>query len=325
MLAKEIFLAKNLIFEFCLILSNGIYGGMKTVYFIGLSRFSTELSTKTPIFRFASKKLFSGKTFDFRILLITFKRHHNRYENRFILTFYPISVPNYLQKTPKIRFACQNFFFLVKHLTLKFCLLLSRSIAGGMKIVYFIVLSRLSTELSTKTPIFRFASKTLFSGKTFDFRILLITFKRHHRRYENRFILSFYPISVPNYLQKHPNFVLLAKHYYFWQKFDFRILLMPFKRHHRKYENRFILTFYPVSVPNYLQKTPKIRFASQKKFFLTKNLIFKFCLFLSRDSTGGMRTDYLLWSIPSQSRFIYKKTHQNFVLLAKHYFFWQKN
>ena len=37
-----------------------------------------------------------------------------------------------------------------------------------------------------KTPIFRFVNKKNISGKKLDFQILLITFKRHHRRYENR-------------------------------------------------------------------------------------------------------------------------------------------
>ena len=55
-----------------------------------------------------------------------------------------------------------------------------------MKTVYFNVLSHLSNDLSTKTPKFRFASKKLFfSGQKIDFRILLITFKKHDRRYEN--------------------------------------------------------------------------------------------------------------------------------------------
>ena len=77
---------------------------MKTVYFNVLSHLSTELSTKTPIFRFASKKIIiSGKKFDFQI-----------------------------------------------------CLLLSRGTTGGLKTVYFNVLSRLSTELSTKNLIFKF-------------------------------------------------------------------------------------------------------------------------------------------------------------------------
>ena len=90
---------------------------------------------------------------------------------------------------------------LIWNRTLKVCLFLSRGITGGMKTVYFIVLSRLSTELSTKTSKFRFASKKLFfffffffwgggggGGKKINFRILLITFKRQHRRYEKRLL-----------------------------------------------------------------------------------------------------------------------------------------
>ena len=52
-------------------------------------------------------------------------------------------------KTPKIRFASKNYFFRQKELIFKFCLLLSRGITGGMKTVYFNILSRHSTELST--------------------------------------------------------------------------------------------------------------------------------------------------------------------------------
>ena len=68
----------------------------------------------------------------------------------FMLTFCPVSVPNYLRKTSKFRFASKKLFFLAKNLIFDFCLLLSRGITGGMKTVYFIVLSRLSTDLSTK-------------------------------------------------------------------------------------------------------------------------------------------------------------------------------
>ena len=78
---------------------------MKTVYFNVLSRLSTELSTqKKTNFVLLAKKIF-WKKIDFQILLFTFKRNHRRYENRLFLTFYPVSVPHYLQKTPKNRFA----------------------------------------------------------------------------------------------------------------------------------------------------------------------------------------------------------------------------
>ena len=80
----------------------------------------------------------------------------------FILTFDPISVPNYLQKHTYFVFASKKLFFLAKNLIFKFCLLLSRGITGGMKTVYFNVISRLRTELSTKTPKICFASKQLF-------------------------------------------------------------------------------------------------------------------------------------------------------------------
>ena len=52
------------------------------------------------------------------------------------------------------------------------------------------------------------------------------------------FILTFYPTSVPNYLQKHPNFVLLAKNIFSGKKIDIRILLNTFKMHLRRYDNR---------------------------------------------------------------------------------------
>ena len=123
---------------------------MKTVYFNVLPRLSTELSTKTPKIRFASKKIF----FLAKTLILNFANHFQDASqvvwNPLILTFYPVSVLNYLQKTPKIRFASKKLFFLAKKLIFKFCLFLSRGNTGGMKTVYFIVLSRLSTELSTK-------------------------------------------------------------------------------------------------------------------------------------------------------------------------------
>ena len=59
---KNFFLAKNFIFKFCLLLSKGITGGMKTVYFNVLSRLSAELSTKKNIQNF----VLLGKKFDFR-------------------------------------------------------------------------------------------------------------------------------------------------------------------------------------------------------------------------------------------------------------------
>ena len=105
---------------------------------------------KHPYFVFASKKLFfSGKKFDIQILLITFKRHHRRYENRLFNVISRLRT-ELSTKTPKIRFASKQLFILAKKLIFKFCLLLSRGTIGGMKTVYFIVLSRLSTELSTK-------------------------------------------------------------------------------------------------------------------------------------------------------------------------------
>ena len=56
-----------------------------------------------------------------------------------------------------------------------------------MKTVYFNVLSRVNTELSAKKhPNFVLLAIKYFSGNKFDFRILLITFKRHRRRYEIR-------------------------------------------------------------------------------------------------------------------------------------------
>ena len=142
---------------------------------------------KTPIFRFASKKIFflaKNSIFKFCLLL---SRGITGGMKTFVLTFYPVSEPSYLQKThPKFVLLAKNYFFLAKKLIFKFCLLLSRGTIGGMKTVYFIVLSRLSTKLSTKKHAnFVLLAKIIFSGKNFDFRILLITFKRQQRRYEN--------------------------------------------------------------------------------------------------------------------------------------------
>ena len=132
--------------------------------------------------------------------------------------------------------AKKKIFFLAKKMIFKFCLLLSRGIKGGMKNVYFNVLSHLSTELSTKTPEIRFASKKI-SGKKFDFRILLITFKRHHRRYETRLFYRSIPSQNRTIYKRHPNFVLKQKKIS-GKKFDYRILLITFKRHHSRYGNR---------------------------------------------------------------------------------------
>ena len=54
----------------------------------------------------------------------------------------------------------------------------------------------------------------------------------------------------------------------------------------------FILTFYPVSVPNYLQKTSKFRFASKKKN-PGKTFDFQILLFTFKSITVGMKTVYL--------------------------------
>ena len=82
--SKQRFLAKNLIFKFCFLVKRGITVDMKNVYFNVLSRLSTELSGKKthPNFVMLAKKRIPGKKFDFQILLLTFKRHHRRYENR---------------------------------------------------------------------------------------------------------------------------------------------------------------------------------------------------------------------------------------------------
>ena len=145
---------------------------MKTIYSYVLSHLSTELSTKQKknkhIFRFASKKIFfSGKKFDIRMLLITFKRHHKRYENLLIERSIPSQYRIIYKKHPNFVLLAKNyFFFLAKNLIFKFCLLLSRGITGGIKTVYFDVLSRLSTELSTKkNPNFVLLAKHLFLVK----------------------------------------------------------------------------------------------------------------------------------------------------------------
>ena len=132
----------------------------------------------------------------------------------FILTFYSISVPNYLQKTYFI-LPAKNYFFWQK--------------------IWF----------SNFAYYFQEASREVWKS----------------------FILTFYPISVLNYQQKHPYFVLLAKNYYFWQKSWFSNFANHFQVASQEVWKSFILTLYPVSVPNYLQKTSKFRFASKKKRF----------------------------------------------------------
>ena len=73
-------------------------------------------------------------------------------------------------KSPYFVLLAKNYFFLSKNLIFKFCLLLSRGILGGMKTIYFNVLSDISTVLSTKTPIFRFASKKKNPAKNLIFK-----------------------------------------------------------------------------------------------------------------------------------------------------------
>ena len=65
------------------------------------------------------------------------------------------------KKKAIFRFASKKL-FLAKNLIFKICLFLSRGTIGGMKTVYLSVLSRLSTELSTKTSKFCFAKKNYF-------------------------------------------------------------------------------------------------------------------------------------------------------------------
>ena len=94
---------------------------MKTVYFNVLSHLRYDLSTKTPIFSFASKKIIiSGKK-----MIFEFANHLQEASQEvgkpFILTFYPVLVPNYLQKTSKFRFASKKLFFLAKTWIFEFC------------------------------------------------------------------------------------------------------------------------------------------------------------------------------------------------------------
>ena len=74
-------------------------------------------------------------------------------------------------------------------------------------------------------------------------------------------MLALYPVSVPNYLQKHLNFILLAKKKFPGKKYDFQILLITLKRHHRGYENRLFNVLSRLSA-ELSAKTPKFRFAS---------------------------------------------------------------
>ena len=153
---------------------------------------------------------------------------------------------------------------------------------------------------------------------------MLISFKRQHRRYENRFFFMVYPISVTIYLQKktHQNFVLLAKHYFFWQKKNnIWILLITFKRQHRRYENRLFHRSIPSQQRFIYKKTTKIRFASKKKKKISgKKFDFRILLITSKTHHRRYENRLFYRSIPSQYR-INNKKHPYFVLLAKYYYF----
>ena len=133
---------------------------MKTVYFNVLSRLSNDLSTKTPIFRFASKKLFFlAKNLIFEFCLLLSRGSRGGMKTFYFKVLSHLSNDLSTKKHPNFVLLAKIYFFLAKNLIFEFFLLLSRGIIGGMKTVYFNVLSYLSTELSTKTPIFRFASE----------------------------------------------------------------------------------------------------------------------------------------------------------------------
>ena len=156
-LAKKyfFFLAKKMIFKFCLLLSRGTTGGLKPF-----------------ILMFYTFVIFSGKKFDFRVLLFTFKKHPRRYENRLFKRSIPSQYRIIYKKTPKIRFASKK-----KNSGKKFDFRILLSYFRGLKTIYFYVLSHLSNDLSTKTPKFRFTSKYFFLAKKNDSRILLFYFK----------------------------------------------------------------------------------------------------------------------------------------------------
>ena len=105
LLAKKKILEKNLIFEFCLLLSNGIKGGMETIDFNVLFHSGTELSTKKQYLYFVlpAKKYFFWHKNWFSNFAYYFQEASQEVWNPFILTFYPIIVTIYLQKTPKFR------------------------------------------------------------------------------------------------------------------------------------------------------------------------------------------------------------------------------
>ena len=150
MLAKNyFFLAKNLIFKFCLLLSRGITGGMKTIYSNVLFHISTELPTKNTHISLCTQNFFFWQRIWFSNFAYYITEASQEVWKPFILTFYPVSIQNYLPKTPKIRFASKKIFFLAKKFDLQILLitfkwyqrrhknrLLSRSIPSQYRIIY---------------------------------------------------------------------------------------------------------------------------------------------------------------------------------------------
>ena len=132
---------------------------MKTVYFNVLSHLSTKLSIKTPEIRFASKKKNFWQKIWYSKIAYYFQEASQEVWKPFILSVYPVSEPNYLQKEhPYFVLLALIIFGEAKNLIFEFCLLRSRGITVGMKTVYFNVLSHLSNDLSTKNTQISLAS-----------------------------------------------------------------------------------------------------------------------------------------------------------------------
>ena len=141
-------------------------------------------------------------------------------------------------KNTQFSFCWQKNIFSGKKIDFQILLITSRGITGGMKTVYFNVFSRLSTELSTKNIQISFCYQKIFFWQKIWFSNFANIFQEAAQEVWKPFILTFFPISVPNYLQKTSKFRFAIKKYFSGRKFDFRILLISFKRQHRRYENR---------------------------------------------------------------------------------------
>ena len=183
-----------------------------------------------------------------------------------------------------------------------------------MKTVYFNVLPRISTELSTKNTQNSFCKqKIIFSCKKIWFSNFAYYFQEASQEVWKQFILTFYSISVPNYLQKKPPIFRFAskKLFFFWQRIWFSNFAYYIQEASQEVWKPFILTFYPVPEPNYLQKTPKIRFGNKNKFS-GKKFDFQILLFTFKKHQRRYENRLFYRSFTSQYRIIYKNIQFSF-------------